>query len=325
MKANRQVIGLPLTLVLLQMPSTAAGAGKPVCSPPEDPAISYKHAKFAPDADIRRQFRGFEVSFDSKDDDGELGTNLLRVPHWVAQEVRRWEPPEGDQANDDVWCLDTGKRPKWFTDDDLFASGVAPNDDSYRSSGFDRGHMAMKLLVERLGQEAAYCTHTVLNAIPQRARFNRRVWQELELLTGAWAQAYGKVWIIQGPVFYPGKALTWIGDEGERKVAVPDAAFKIVIREKTPEKGNPASEGPEILAFLYSQLGAGYFGQTRDYRHERFLTTVDEIEELTGLDFKLSPDPRVEKRIERQRALALWEPSSVDRKQRRLFLTGCRR
>ena len=47
--------------------------------------------------------------------------------------------------------------------------------------------------------------------------------------------------------------------------------------------------------------------------------------ELTGLDFKLSPDARVEKRIERQRVLALWEPSSVDRKQRWLFLTGCPR
>ena len=145
----------------------------------------------------------------------------------VAQEIRRWEPPEGDQDNDEAWCLDTLKsRPRWFTDDDLFASGVAPDDDSYRSSGFNRGHMAMKLLVERLGQDAAYCTHTVLNAIPQRPKFNQGIWQSLEYLTGAWAQTYGKIWVIQGPVFYPGTVLAWIGDEGERKIAVPEAPSK---------------------------------------------------------------------------------------------------
>ena len=326
MSTARLATGLLLTLILLHVPVGAAGKSKPVCSPPEDSAVGYEHAKFAPEADIRRKFQGFEVSFDSKDDDGNLGTNLLRVPHWVAQEIRRWEPAAGDRDNDDAWCLDTLKnRPKWFTDADLFVSGVAPNDDSYRSSGFDRGHMAMKLLVERLGQDAAYCTHTVLNAIPQRPRFNQRIWKDLESLTGAWAQTYDKIWVIQGPVFYPGKALAWIGDEGERRVAVPDAAFKIVIREMTGEEGTQAPEGPEVLAFLYPQLGPGYFGPSKDYRHERFLTTVDEIEELTGLDFKLSTNAVIEKKLERRRAPALWEPSSVNLRQPRLFLSGCRR
>ena len=112
---------------------------------------------------------------------------------------------QGTGDEDEAWCLDTLKhRPKWFTDDDLFDAGLAPNDDSYRGSGFDRGHLAMKLLVERLGQDAAYCTHTVLNAIPQRPNFNRGIWQNLELLTGAWAQVYGRIWVIQGTGLFPG-------------------------------------------------------------------------------------------------------------------------
>ena len=270
------------------------------------------------------------MSFDSKDDDdGRAGGDLLRVPHWVSQELRRWEPPKALQDEASAWCLDTLRdRPKWFTDEDLFETGVAPNDDSYRSSGFDRGHMAMKLLVERLGQDAAYNTHTVLNAIPQRPKFNQGIWQNLEFLTGAWAQKYGEIWVIQGPVFYKKTALAWIGDEGERKVAVPDAAFKVVVREKTEHERSAAKErdrdAPEVLAFLYPQLGPGYFGSRKDYRHSRFLTSVDEIEELTGLDFKLSPDSAVEKRLERRRAAVLWEPNEVGLKQRRLFLSGCR-
>ena len=50
------------------------------------------------------------------------------------------------------------------------------------------------------------------------------------------AQKYGTVWVIQGPVFYKRKTLAWVGDEGERKIAVPNAAFKLVIRHKTEEE-----------------------------------------------------------------------------------------
>lgn len=326
MKTIECVAGLVLASALLLTASSVEGAGRTVQPPPE----GYEHARFAPEPDILKMFHGFAVSFDSKDDDdGEPGADLLRVPHWVAQELRRWEPVAEDRMEDDAWCLDTGRRPRWFTHANLFASGVAPNDDSYRNSGFDRGHMAMKLLVERLGQDAAYNTHTVLNAIPQRPKFNQGIWQDLEYLTGAWAQTYHRIWIIQGPVFYEGKALAWIGDEGERRVAVPDAAFKVVIRDKTSEEKDRATnrdkEAPEVLAFLYPQLGPGYFGPPRkDYRHERFLTTVDEIEQLTGLDFNLSEGEATEKRVERRRATRLWEPSEVDLKRRRVFLSGCR-
>ena len=322
----RAVLATLLLPLVVAATTSSFAAGKPVREPPQ----GYEHDRFAPEADISRVFHGFVVSFDSKDDDDGLsGGDLLRLPHWVSQELRRWEPVEGAQVDDAAWCLETLRdRPTWFTEKDLFDTGVAPNDASYRGSGFDRGHMAMKLLVERLGQDAAYNTHTVLNAIPQRPKFNRGIWQSLEYLTGAWAQNYGKVWVIQGPVFYEGKTLAWIGDQGERKVAVPDAAFKVVVREKTDTERNAAEvqdrDVPEVLAFLYPQLGPGYFGSSKEYRHARFLTSVDEIEELTGLDFRLSDDSIIEKRLERARATALWEPAEVDLRQRRLFLSGCR-
>jgi len=321
----RALTGGLLVVALGLAANPSESAQRPVRPPPE----GYEHTRFAPAPDILKLFHGFAVSFDSKDDDGKLEASVLRVPHWVAHEVRRWEPPEAERDDDAAWCLDTVSRPsRWFADRDLFASGVSPNDDSYRSSGFNRGHMAMKLLVERLGQDAAYNTHTVLNAVPQRPRFNQGIWQNLEYLTGAWAQVYRRVWIVQGPVFHPGKVQAWIGEEGEPEVAVPDAVFKIVIREKTEQERDAAADrdktAPEVLAFLYPQLASGYFGSTKDYRHERFLATIDEIEELTGLDFKPSADPSIERRVERRRAEALWHPVVVDHGNRRLFLSGCR-
>lgn len=83
-------MGFLFPLVFLQQPAAPTGKPKPICSPPENLSIVYEHAKFAPEAEIRRSFRGFEVSFDSNDDDDRNpGGDLLRVPHWVAQEIRR--------------------------------------------------------------------------------------------------------------------------------------------------------------------------------------------------------------------------------------------
>ena len=152
----------------------------------------YDHARYSPAADITREFAAFTVSFDSKDDDNEDGKpDLLRVPEWVAQHIKRTDEP----------CIDTHDRPSWFTDKDLFRSGVAPDDDSYKHSGFDRGHMAAKLLAARVSEAAEWNTHTVLNAVPQRRRFNQHIWKNLEAWTGAWTQVFGEIWVIQGPVF----------------------------------------------------------------------------------------------------------------------------
>ena len=135
--------------------------------------------------------------------------------------------------------------------------------------------------------------------------------------------------MIQGPVFYDLETLSWIGDEGEREIAVPDAAFKVVIRFKNEEgEGQRRLHGirrrPRCWRSCTRSLGPATSGREGDYRHARFLTTVDEIERLTGLDFKPSEDPGTEKRLERRRANGLWEPSVVDLKQRRTFVPACR-
>ena len=284
------------------------------------PSQEYEHARFSPEADILRTFEGFTVSFDSKDDDdGDGKPDIRRTPEWVSHEIRRWEPLMGENSPESSWCLNTGERPsRWTSDRGLVKSGVAPKDESYRGSGYDRGHMAMKLLVERLGQRAARRTHTMLNAVPQRGEFNRGIWQKLELLTGAWAQEYERVWVIQGPIFGDKRPAGWIGDNGEYQVAVPDALFKIVVRE------DGAAGVHKILAFLYPQVGPGYNERHTEYRHERFLTTVREIEELTGLDFRTSENQEIEDALETERAKMLWEPREVDFGNPRLFLSGCR-
>ena len=311
-----------LALVVLHASTPVRAGGADVRPPPE----GYDHTRFAPEADIPKTFRGFALSFDSDDEDPGLpGLTQLRVPHWVAQEVREWTPT----SEQSPWCLNTGERPsRWFTDEDLRDEGLAAVHDSYTNSGFERGHMAMKLLVERLDQDAALNTFTLLNAVPQRSDFNQGIWKDLEYLTGAWAQRYDRIWIIQGPVFTRGAEILWTNGKSPRQVAVPDAVFKVVIRDKTDQENNAAPDGhkddPEALAFLYPQLGPGYTRPGDEYRHEPFLTTMDELEELTSLDFKLSEDSVVEERVEARRADALWEPFVKNDETGEFFVAACR-
>lgn len=321
---TKKTLAIPAILgaFLLLLASTVALGGAKVVKPPPE---GYDHTRFAPDPDIFKVFHGFALSFDSADDDDCVpGANRLRVPHWVAQEVREWRPETGDAR----WCLKTGEGPgRWFTDKELRRQDLAPIHDTYTNSGFDRGHMAMKLLVERLGPGAAYNTHTMLNAVPQRPAFNQGIWKDLELLTGAWAQYYGRIWIIQGPVFADVATAAWTKGKNKPGVAIPDALFKVVVREKTEKEKTKAADrdkdAPEVMAFLYPQVGPGYTGPVSEYRHEPFLTSVDEIEKLTCLDFRLSANLAVEKRVERRRAQALWKPSAVDEKNRQCFVKAC--
>jgi endonuclease G, mitochondrial len=100
----------------------------------------------------------------------------------------------------------------------------------------------MKQIAWRLGTNADWNTHTTLNACPQLHRFNAGIWLDMEKLTQKWADKYKKVWVICGPVIYRDRHIKYIGDAGEKRIPVPHAFFKIVIR-KYKDRLN-------VLAFL---------------------------------------------------------------------------
>ena len=79
---------------------------------------------------------------------------------------------------------------------------------------------------------------------------------------------------------------------------MPDAFFKILVKE--------VAGRPDVLAFIYPQEGMAY-KRVEGYDHTPYLTSVDVIEALTGLDFfpKLAEDLEVE--IERMISIRLWE------------------
>jgi DNA/RNA endonuclease G (NUC1) len=239
---------------------------------------NYNHNKFGvTPSDVLYKFAAYTSSFDSDDDNNQDGeSDLWCVPEWVAYEIH----PKPDS-------MPSYNRPKWFTDDKLYAERKAPNDDTYKVSGtheikvvktnnrFVRGHMCPKATADRLGKNAGYNTHTMLNAVPQLQWQNNGVWKFLEKDCNNWADKYEKVWVICGPAYFKKSPAMWLGQAGNVQAAIPDAIFKIVIRENKDHEN-----GLEVLAFLFPNI----IKSDRKKVYE-FFTSISIIEQATGLVF----------------------------------------
>ncbi len=175
-----------------------------------------------------------------------------RNPIWVAYRLDTDQPGE------------KFKRPKGFKPDLRTSSRIEPKD--FVKSGYDRGHMAPNAAIaDRYGLDAQHETFLMSNIVPQNPVLNRQIWQRLERLEDDYSNNLENVWVITGPVF-DGHIQT-INNE----IEVPDAFFKIIFDE---EKDNLRA-----LAFLIQQDVTG------KEPLDSFLTSIDEIEKLTGLDF----------------------------------------
>ncbi|MEZ6048292.1 MAG: DNA/RNA non-specific endonuclease [Planctomycetaceae bacterium] len=275
-------------------------AEKPIVLDP-----SYRHDILVTQPqETMRYFRAYTVSFDSADDDGGDGTpDRKAIPEWVAYELRRFSGPIPDH-----------NRPEWFTDPQLYARREAAGSESYHFSqvfrashsgnaelGYDRGHLCMKHHAARMGSHADWNTHTTLNCVPQRSILNQGAWLDLENKCAEWADHYGRIWIITGPIIYGKEPRDWLGESGEVPVAIPDALFKIVYKPS-------ANKSVDVLAFIYPQETPQLRG---GYDHRPYLTNVRTIEHFTGLKFFTRLTPEHQQFIKVKTATELW-PTAGD-------------
>jgi DNA/RNA endonuclease G (NUC1) len=263
---------------------------------PNNLTLSYSHDGWQTSPrDIIQKWRAYTVSFDGDDDDnGDGKPDRWAIPHWVAYQVKRHAPlPKGPD------------RPSpWITDLDLFAKGIVPADESYhypatmkKRPPYDRGHMCPKFTAWRMGPEADWNTHTLVNACPQHSELNEGIWENLERKVDAWADEYKSVWVVTGPIVSGNKPKRWLGQKGEIPVAIPDAFFKIVIKvSATPKR-------PDVLAFIYPNKSI----DRKATNHEKYLTSVNAIEAKTGLDFLLKLSEADQAIVESAKATALWK------------------
>lgn len=175
-----------------------------------------------------------------------------RNPNWVAYELTG-EEVDGTEP----------RGSKFIPDPNVI--GRQAVDDDYKHSGWDRGHLApaadMKWS-EQAMDESFYFS----NISPQNGNLNRGVWKSIEELTRDNANRYGEILVVTGPVFTDKKGLGYIGDN---RVLIPNAFYKV------------------LLAYDNGYTGIGFYCENvaGKKKLQTYARSIDEIEEITGIDF----------------------------------------
>ena len=201
-------------------------------------------------------------------------SDTLKHPVWCAYHVLR----DATHENAD--------RPGFTKDKSV---PLAPAPDAYTKSGYDRGHMVPNhAIVTRYGQDAQKKTFRMSNIAPQSPALNRGVWRDVEhRIADLWTARYGEIWVIVGCIS-PHRGETLSGSN----VDVPESYYQVII----------AQEGMDVrvLALL--------FDQSVDWKAwaARHIVTIDELEELSGLDFFPELPSFIQQPIEADRPNRLW-------------------
>lgn len=135
----------------------------------------------------------------------------------------------------------------------------------YKNSGYRRGHLVPSYDMA-YNKEVMDETFLMSNVVPMKEEFNDGVWHDLENKVRDWADQYGSVDIVAGPVFKDG-----LGTIGENEVFVPRYFYKVVFTD--------AEKSPRCIGFLFDQTN---MSSTDPFAYS---VPVDSIEKLTGIDF----------------------------------------
>ena len=126
------------------------------------------------------------------------------------------------------------------------------------------------------------------NICPQDETLNAGDWQYLEKKVRQWANRYGSVWVVTGPIVGENR----YGTIGDREVVVPDSFFKALLVRK-PNGSYSA------IAFVMDNDDGRYY--LKDC-----LMDINDLESLTGFDFFPGLDDKIEEKVESTVRLSDW-------------------
>ena len=187
------------------------------------------------------------------------------VASWVAYELTRNE------------VLGTSERADDFREDPMVITGSATLSD-YRSSGYDRGHLAPAADF-KWSDDAMSDTFYMSNMTPQEPSFNRGIWADLEAVVRTFAYDNGIVYVVTGPVLTDGPYETI----GENEVSVPKRFYKVFLDYTGPET--------KAIGFVLPNEGS-------DRALQSYALSVDDVEEITDIDFYPALPDEDEERLE---------------------------
>ncbi len=195
-----------------------------------------------------------------------------RCPNWVAWELTA-EHTDGAYER---------KGYQFTADKDVPAPRSTYADIRESVCGYQRGHMCPAQDC-KWADQAQRDAFLMTNICPQNGNLNQKDWQTLENKCRSWAKTYGTIYLCCGHIFSSSNYQT----VGYNNLAVPDAFFKVVMRDGA------------AIGFIYENVSG-------HKKLAEYACTVDYVEEVTGLDFFYQLDDAVEERIESQYDMSKW-------------------
>lgn len=196
------------------------------------------------------------------------------LPNWVAWELNKSETRGKNNRMEE-----------FASDPDLPKANQVESWD-YAGSGYDRGHMC-PAGDNHFDAKAMNESFYMSNVCPQNHELNAGKWNDLEIACRRWANRYGEVYIVCGPIVNKKKGKR-IGKEHE--VIVPEQFFKVILITST----TPA----RAIGYIFENNGSD-----RPYKSY----TIDEIEKKTGMDFFPNLPDNIENIVESRYEANDWK------------------
>ena len=155
----------------------------------------------------------------------------------------------------------------------------------YRGSGWSRGHMC-PAGDNKWDEKAMYDSFSLVNVCPQNNSLNSGLWNSIEMDCRRWANLYGDIYIVCGPVLMKKEHETI----GENEVVVPEAFFKVVLC---------LNGSPKAFGFIVRNTEG-------NKKHDLYYNSVDQVERITGIDFFPALPDDIENEVEAVADIKMW-------------------
>jgi endonuclease G len=196
---------------------------------------------------------------------------------WVAYKLLRSHMASGNRT--DAWAQDTRIPARYRAIEADF-------------SGYQRGHLCPS--ADRNASTAINRpTFYYSNMSPQIGAFNAEIWANLETKVRNWAKGSDcdTLYVVTGGAINPG--IETLGTNGAIKMTIPKYYYKALLKRK-----DNAFEG---IAFWMEHKPYSSNTVTHTYS-----MTIDDLEELTKIDFFPNLSDAVEEAVESTRNTAKW-------------------
>lgn len=165
-------------------------------------------------------------------------------------------------------------------------STKSADDQDYKKSGYDRGHLAAAADMA-WSLEAMNASFYYSNMSPQTPSFNRGIWKKLEEQVRDWVMLYDTLYVVTGPVLTKGLPAI-----GPNKVSVPNYYYKVILDYKKSRQ--------QAIGFLLPN-------QKSSLPLRQYVVSVDSIEKLTSIDFFFRLEDNQEQFLEQNLCANCWQ------------------